>query len=85
MATYHSPEDQRSPELEAAQRSLWTEGIALEGPNTDTLGPEYRQNGGKGVHMSDAGLKAHGAMWAEAVERYINTAEKIDSSKKPAN
>jgi len=76
VATYHTPQDQGSPEFQAAQRSLWTERIALEGPNTDTLGPEYRQNGGKGVHMSDAGLKAHGAMWAEAVERYLDSTEK---------
>ena len=69
-------QDQRSPELEAAQPSLWTGGLAREGPNTDALGPEYRQNGGKGVHMSDAGLKAHGALWAEAVERYIDSTEK---------
>ena len=75
-ATYHTPQDQGSPEFEAAQQSLWREGLALEGPNTDTLGPEYRQNGGKGVHFSDAGLKAHGTLWAEAVERYIDSAER---------
>lgn len=75
VATYHTPNDQGSPELEVAQRSLWTEGIALEGPDTDTLGPEFRQNGGKGVHLSDAGLKAHGAMWAAAVEQYIDSTE----------
>lgn len=76
VATYHTPQDQGAPEFEAAQRSLWSEGVALEGPNTDTLGPEYRQNGGKGVHLSDAGLKAHGLMWAKAIERYIDSTEK---------
>lgn len=85
VATYHTPQDQSSPEFEAAQRRLWTEGLALEGPNTDTLGPEYRQNGGKGVHFSDAGLKAHGALWAEAVERYIDSTEKIERPANPTN
>lgn len=74
-ATYHTPQDPGSPEFEAAQQSLWQEGLALEGPNTDTLGSDYRQNGGKGVHFSDAGLKAHGALWAESVERYIDALE----------
>lgn len=71
-ATYHSPKDPSDPAIEAAQRSLWQSGIALEGPNTDTLGSEYRQNHGAGVHFSDAGLKAHGALWADAVERYLD-------------
>jgi Carbohydrate esterase, sialic acid-specific acetylesterase len=72
-ATYHSPQDQGSPPIQEAQRSLWQSGIALEGPDTDTLGSQYRQNNGKGVHFNDIGLKAHGALWAEAVERYLDT------------
>jgi hypothetical protein len=71
-ATYHSPQDPSDPAVEQAQRSLWQSGIALEGPNTDALGSEYRQDHGAGVHFSDAGLKAHGALWAEAVERYLD-------------
>lgn len=71
-ATYHSPKDPSDSALEQAQRDLWQKGIALEGPNTDTLGSEYRQNHGMGVHFSDAGLKAHGVLWAEAVERYVD-------------
>ena len=73
-ATYHSPTDSSDREVEQAQRSLWQKGLALEGPNTDTLGSEYRQNHGAGVHFSDAGLRAHGALWAQAVEQYLNTA-----------
>jgi hypothetical protein len=72
-ATYHSPKDPADPELEQAQRSLWRSGIALEGPNTDSLGSEYRQNHGAGVHFSDAGLKAHGTLWAQAVERTLDS------------
>jgi hypothetical protein len=71
-ATYHSPKDPSDPDIEQAQRSLWQSGIAIEGPDTDTLGREYRQNHGAGVHFSDAGLKAHGALWAQAVEQYLN-------------
>jgi hypothetical protein len=71
-ATYHSPNDPSTPAIEDAQRSLWHSGIALEGPDTDTLLSKYRQNHGTGVHMSDAGLKAHGTLWAEAVERYLD-------------
>jgi hypothetical protein len=71
-ATYHSPKDPSDPAIEQVQRSLWQKGLAFEGPNTDTLGSDYRQNHGAGVHFSDSGLKAHGALWAEAVERYLD-------------
>ncbi|HVU46038.1 MAG TPA: sialate O-acetylesterase [Terracidiphilus sp.] len=72
-ATYHSPADASDPDIEQAQQSLWRSGIALEGPNTDALGSEYRQNHGTGVHFSGAGLKAHGELWAQAVEHYLDT------------
>jgi hypothetical protein len=72
-ATYHSPQDPSDPEVEQVQRSLWQSGIARQGPNTDTLGSKYRQNNGAGVHFSDAGLKVHGELWAEAVERYLES------------
>ncbi|HEX4029634.1 MAG TPA: sialate O-acetylesterase [Terracidiphilus sp.] len=72
-ATYHTPEDPADPAIEQAQRSLWRKGIALEGPDTDTLGSAYRQDHGRGVHFNNAGLKAHGALWAQAVERYLDS------------
>ncbi|GGG70501.1 sialate O-acetylesterase [Edaphobacter dinghuensis] len=71
-ATYHSPSDRECPPIRAAQRSMWESGIALEGPDTDTLTMQYRQNNGKGVHFNDAGLKMHGALWAHAVEIYLD-------------
>jgi len=71
-ATYHSPSDPSDPDIEQAQRSLWRRDIALEGPDTDTLGAVYRQNHGAGVHFSDAGLKTHGDLWAQALERYLD-------------
>ena len=71
-ATYHTPDDMSCPPIRAAQRSLWESGVALEGPDTDTLTMQYRQNKGKGVHFNDAGLKAHGLLWARAVEVYLD-------------
>jgi hypothetical protein len=71
-ATYHSPSDKECPPIRAAQRSLWESGVALEGPDTDALTMQYRQNNGKGVHFNDAGLKAHGILWARAVEVYLD-------------
>jgi len=70
--SYHTPEDTSVPALRAAQSSLWSSGVALQGPDTDTLGTAYRQNNGKGIHFSDAGLKAHGLLWAQAVEVYLD-------------
>lgn len=71
QASYHSPQDTGSPELRAAQKSLATDGIALAGPNTDELGPEFRQNHGKGIHLNARGLQRHGQMWAELVGTWL--------------
>jgi hypothetical protein len=72
QASYHNPDDQGSPELRAAQKSLAADGIALAGPNTDSLGPEYRQNNGRGVHFNPAGLQKHAQMWADAVSPWLD-------------
>jgi hypothetical protein len=61
-----------SPPLRAAQRGLWESGVGLAGPDTDTLTMQYRQNNGKGVHFNGAGLKAHGLLWADAAEVYLD-------------
>jgi hypothetical protein len=71
-ASYHSPEDMSCPPIRAAQKSLWESRVALEGPDTDTLTMLYRQNNGKGVHFNAVGLKAHGLLWARAVEAYLD-------------
>jgi hypothetical protein len=71
QASYHNPEDQGSPELRAAQQSLVTDGIALAGPNTDELGPEFRQNNGKGIHFNARGLQRHGQLWAQIVGAWL--------------
>ena len=72
-ASYGTPEIPSWPPVREAQQRLWKSGIALQGPDTDTLGSPYRQNNGKGVHFSDAGLKAHGILWADAVEKWLDT------------
>jgi hypothetical protein len=72
-ASYGTPEIPSWPPVRQAQQNLWKTGIALEGPDTDTLGSPYRQNNGKGVHFSDTGLKAHGRLWADAVEKWLDT------------
>lgn len=71
-ATYHNPSDRSSPEIRAAQRRLWRSGLALEGPDTDQLGPPYRQDHGRGVHFNAEGLQAHGRLWAEAIEPWLD-------------
>ena len=68
----YSPKSSSSPPIREAQQSLWKAGIALEGPDTDTLTGEYRQNNGAGVHFSASGLQAHGKLWAEKVEAYLD-------------
>jgi hypothetical protein len=72
QVSYHSQQDTGWPELRAAQKSLATDGIALAGPNTDELGPEFRQNNGQGVHFNARGLQRHGELWAELVGEWLD-------------
>jgi len=81
QVSYHSPQDIGSPELRAAQKSLVTDGIALAGPNTDELGPEFRQNNGKGIHLNARGLQRHGEMWAELVGAWLQ--QQLDAKSSP--
>jgi hypothetical protein len=70
-ASYHQPGDEGSADLRAAQASLWKDGTALEGPDTDSLKGELRENGGKGVHFSGPGLRAHSALWYAKVAPWL--------------
>jgi hypothetical protein len=72
QVSYHTPADPSDPEIRAAQASLWKRGIALQGPDTDSLAGDNRQNHGTGVHMSAKGLEAHGGLWAERVAAWIS-------------
>ena len=67
QASYHVPGDEGSDDIRAAQAGLWRRGLALEGPDSDALKGQLRENNGKGVHFSGAGLREHGALWAAKV------------------
>lgn len=53
------------------QKLLWQKGVALEGPDTDRMVGNLRDHGGKGIHFSKKGLKAHGEAWAEKVGAWL--------------
>jgi Carbohydrate esterase, sialic acid-specific acetylesterase/Prolyl oligopeptidase family len=72
QASYHTPDDAVSPDIRAAQQALWKSGVALEGPDTDALAGDLRDNGGKGVHFSGKGLREHGLRWAEKVAPWLD-------------
>ncbi len=69
--SYHVPGDESSPDIRAAQASLWTDGIAQAGPDSDALTAEWRENGGKGVHFSGPGLREHAGHWAERITPWL--------------
>jgi hypothetical protein len=71
QVSYHNPGDVGSPDIRAAQEALWDEGVALEGPDTDTLTGAMREKNGRGIHLSAAGLQAHGQMWAAKVGPWL--------------
>ncbi len=71
QVSYHNPDDEGSPEIRAAQAALWKDGIALEGPDSDALKGELRENGGKGVHFSGKGLHEHAAKWEEKIAPWL--------------
>lgn len=71
QVSYHVPGDEASPDIRAAQASLWKDGIALAGPDSDALKGDLRENGGKGVHFSGPGLREHAAGWVEKVAPWL--------------
>lgn len=72
QASYQDPGQVSFPDIRAAQEELWDTGIALEGPDTDTLTGEHRDHEGRGIHLSRKGLGAHGKMWADKVSVYLD-------------
>lgn len=54
-----------APELQAIQRKLATIPGVFLGPDTDTIGPEYRHDG---THFSGRGLEMHADGWVQAIE-----------------
>ena len=71
QVSYHVPGDEASPDIRAAQASLWADGLAEPGPDSDALKSEWREAGGQGVHFSGPGLRQHGAQWAEKVTPWL--------------
>lgn len=71
QVSYHVPGDEASPDIRAAQASLWKDGIALEGPDSDALKGDLREGSGKGVHFSGSGLREHAARWVEKVAPWL--------------
>jgi pimeloyl-ACP methyl ester carboxylesterase len=71
QATYHGPHDEGTTDIRAAQASLWKDGIALQGPDTDTLKGPMREKEGKGVHFSGPGLRAHAELWVKKVVPWL--------------
>ena len=71
QVSYHVPGDEASPDIRAAQASLWKDGVAQEGPDTDALKGEMREQGGQGVHFSGTGLRAHAAKWVEKIVPWL--------------
>lgn len=72
QASYHNPERPRFESVRKAQARLWADGIALRGPDTDTLTGQNRDLDGLGIHFSPMGLHAHGRMWADRVGGYLD-------------
>ena len=72
QASYHVPGDEGSDDIRTAQASLWQDGVALEGPDSDALKGKLRERDGQGVHFSGEGLRVHGAKWAEKVLPWLD-------------
>lgn len=72
LVSYHVPDDVGSGTIRDAQIELWRRGVALAGPDTDALQGDYRDSGGKGVHFSGKGQRAHGQLWARQVLEWMN-------------
>ena len=72
QVSYHVSGNEASPEIRAAQASLWKAGIALEGPDSDALQGDLREHNGQGVHFSGKGLREHGAKWADKVVPWLD-------------
>ena len=71
QVSYHVPGDEASPDIRAAQQLLWADGLANEGPDTDALKGEYRENNGQGVHFNGRGLREHAVRWVEKVAPWL--------------
>jgi serine/threonine protein kinase len=70
--SYHNPQNVMFARVRDGQKKLWDAKVALEGPDTDLLTGDNRDNNGQGIHFSAKGNRAHGRMWAEKVGAYLD-------------
>jgi serine/threonine protein kinase len=70
--SYHNQQNTSFATTRDGQKKLWETDVALEGPDTDLLTGDNRDEGGRGIHFSPKGLRAHGRMWAEKVGAYLD-------------
>ena len=81
QVSYHVPGDEGSPDIRAAQASLWQPGLALAGPDSDALKGGLRERGGQGVHFSGPGLREHAAKWVEQVAPWLENRLALPASR----
>lgn len=72
QVSYHVPGDEADPDIRAAQASLWKDGIALEGPDSDAIKGRFREREGQGVHFSGPGLREHASQWHGKVAPWVS-------------
>jgi hypothetical protein len=72
QVSYHNPGDTSSPDIRDAQKAVWESGLALQGPDTDTLTGDMREKQGKGIHLSGKGLHEHARLWVEKVGPWLD-------------
>jgi hypothetical protein len=72
QATYHQPNDLSTPEIRDAQKAVCDDGLAVLGPDTDTLTGDNRERKGLGIHLSDKGLHEHARLWVEKVGPWLD-------------
>ncbi|MDR3708262.1 MAG: sialate O-acetylesterase [Capsulimonadaceae bacterium] len=70
QASYNAPNVPFSKLPRDGQKRIWDLGLALPGPDTDTLIGDYREP--EGAHMTPKGLKEHGELWAKVIETYLD-------------
>ncbi len=68
QVSYHDPTANSYPNTRDGQKMLWDLGLALPGPDTDTLTGADRF----GIHLSPQGLAHHGRLWADQVGPYLD-------------
>ena len=71
QVSYHNPSDTSSADIRDAQKSVCDDGLAILGPDTDTLTGDMREKNGKGIHLSAKGLKAHADLWVQKVGPWL--------------